>query len=58
MSARQYRVLAVDDNEIHCYSLRKLLAAAGFDVTHAHSAMRRSTSSASIIPTQCSSTSA
>jgi|NGEPerStandDraft_6_1074524.scaffolds.fasta_scaffold08484_5 CheY-like chemotaxis protein len=37
MSARQYRVLAVDDNEIHCYSLRKLLAAAGFDVTHAHS---------------------
>jgi DNA-binding response OmpR family regulator len=37
MPARQYRVLAVDDNEIHCYSLRKLLAAAGFEVTHAHS---------------------
>lgn len=37
MSARQYRVLAVDDNEIHCYSLRKLLAAAGFDVTGANS---------------------
>ena len=34
---RPYRVLAVDDNEIHCYSLRKLLAAAGFDVSHAHS---------------------
>lgn len=32
-----YRVLAVDDNEIHCYSLRKLLAAAGFEVSHAHS---------------------
>ncbi len=27
----------MDDNEIHCYSLRKLLAAAGFDVTYAHS---------------------
>ena len=37
MPARPYRVLCVDDNEIHCYSLRKLLAAAGFDVTHAHS---------------------
>jgi CheY-like chemotaxis protein len=33
----RYRVLAVDDNEIHCYSLRKLLTAAGFDVAHAHS---------------------
>ena len=32
-----YRVLAVDDNEIHCYSLRKLLSAAGFEVSHAHS---------------------
>jgi DNA-binding response OmpR family regulator len=31
------RVLTVDDNEIHCYSLRKLLAAAGFEVTYAHS---------------------
>lgn len=29
--------MAVDDNEIHCYSLRKLLSAAGFDVTHANS---------------------
>ena len=37
MTACQYRVLCVDDNEIHCYSLRKLLAAAGFEVTHAHS---------------------
>jgi len=31
------RVLTVDDNEIHCYSLRKLLASAGFDVSFAHS---------------------
>lgn len=37
MSTRPLRVLAVDDNEIHCYSLRKLLASAGFEVTHAHS---------------------
>jgi CheY-like chemotaxis protein len=37
MATRQFRVLAVDDNEIHCYSLRKLLASAGFEVTHAHS---------------------
>lgn len=27
----------MDDNEIHCYSLRKLLSAAGFEVSHAHS---------------------
>ena len=31
------RVLAVDDNEIHCYSLGKLLTAAGFEVSRAHS---------------------
>jgi DNA-binding response OmpR family regulator len=34
---RPYRVMAVDDNEIHCYSLRKLLSTAGFEVSHAHS---------------------
>lgn len=37
MTTRQYRILAVDDNEIHCYSLRKLLAAAGFAVDYANS---------------------
>lgn len=36
-SPRRYRVLAVDDNEIHCYALRKLLTSAGFEVTSAHS---------------------
>jgi CheY-like chemotaxis protein len=30
-------VLAVDDNEIHCYALHKLLASAGFDVSSANS---------------------
>lgn len=37
MAAAPIRVLAVDDNEIHCYALRKLLTAAGFEVSHAHS---------------------
>lgn len=37
MAAHTYRVLTVDDNEIHCYSLSKLLAAAGFEVASAHS---------------------
>ncbi len=32
-----YRIIAVDDNQIHCYALRKLLMSAGFDVTSAHS---------------------
>jgi CheY-like chemotaxis protein len=36
-SPRKYRVLAVDDNEIHCYALHKLLASAGFEVSSAHS---------------------
>ncbi len=31
------RVLAVDDNEIHCYAMHKVLASAGFDVTSVHS---------------------
>ena len=30
------RVLAVDDNEIHCYALRKVLENSGFDVSVAH----------------------
>ncbi len=34
---RKFRVLAVDDNEIHRYALCKLLASAGFDVAGAHS---------------------
>ena len=35
--ARKFKVLAVDDNEIHCYALHKLLASAGFEVASAHS---------------------
>ena len=30
------RVLAVDDNEAHCYALRKLLENSGFEVFTAH----------------------
>ena len=35
--SRKLRVLAVDDNEIHCYAMHKVLASAGFEVTSAHS---------------------
>lgn len=31
------KVLAVDDNELHCYALRKVLENAGFQVFVAHS---------------------
>src|SRR5689334_22545606 len=34
---RKLKVLAVDDNKIHCYALTKLLASNGFEVTAAHS---------------------
>ena len=30
------RVLAVDDNEMHCYALRKVLENSGFEVSVAH----------------------
>lgn len=35
--SRKLRVLAVDDNEIHCYAMHKVLASAGFEVTSVHS---------------------
>ena len=33
---RAMRVLAVDDNEVHCYALRKVLESSGFEVLTAH----------------------
>jgi PleD family two-component response regulator len=33
---RNMKVLAVDDNEMHCYALRKVLEHAGFEVCVAH----------------------
>ncbi len=30
------KVLAVDDNEVHCYALRKVLERSGFEVSVAH----------------------
>jgi len=33
---QKMKVLAVDDNEMHCYALRKVLEHAGFEVLTAH----------------------